>query len=60
MGQWVDGNNINGFSKKESFFGVKSTILDTKMAHRHNCGLAQKVFLNICTIDRANSALKLY
>ena len=30
------------------------------MAHRHNSGLAQKVVLKICTIDRANSALNLY
>ena len=31
---------------KKCFFGGKSTILDPKMVHHHNSGLALSVFLN--------------
>ena len=59
MGQWVDKNNINDFSPKMLVWG-KLTILDSKMAHSHNSGLALRIFLKFCTMDGTNSAYNLH
>ena len=55
MGQEVDENNTNDFSQKMLVWG-KSTILDPKMAHSRNSGLALRVLLKFCTMNGANSA----
>ena len=47
------------FPKKMPVLG-KWTILDPKMAHPHNSGLALRVFFKFCTMNGANSAWKLY
>ena len=55
MGKLVDENNINDFSEN-TLVWAKSTILDPKMAHPHNSGLAERVFLKFCAMDEANIA----
>ena len=46
---------MNDFSQKMLVLG-KWTILDPKLAHPHNSGLASRAFLKFCTINGANSA----
>ena len=54
MSQQVDENNINDFFQKMLAWG-KSTILDPKIAHPLNSGLAEGIF----KMNGANSAQKL-
>ena len=54
MSKLVDENNINDFSEN-TLVWAKSTIFDPKMAHPQNSGLAVRVFLKFCTMNRAKS-----
>ena len=52
-------NYNNGFSGKNDF-GGKWGILDTKMAHPHNCGFTLRIAFKFCKIKGVKRYIKLY
>ena len=57
-GQSVDESDNNGLNQKK-FVQDKWAILDPKMAHHHNSGLALKKFLKFCRMEGANRYMKI-
>ena len=52
-------NYNNGFSGKNHFWG-KWGILDTKMAHPHNCGFTLRIAFKFCKIKGVKRYIKSY